>query len=311
MRKYFVTGFYLLIIGGILLLGGIVMGANRSVVWDHGFKVAQVKDETYPLSDFKNIYVESRDTNVNIKFGDRYKIHVSGDKSQTPTYKVKNNTLTVNGGAKKGRIGVDVLGHEDVTITIPMNKKLDNVNIRAANGNVRISDVTIENLIKTAKDMDYDSNMYITDATVNNVPKLNLYNAVLNLKNTKINNISLVSTEKSNINVSNATVSNASFNLDDSELNIKQSNLDSVKSMSNHSKVYLSKSTLMNYNKFHLYSKGSFHGKELTVDGVNLKSTDKGLVQYFDKNYGDNYQNKADSSNSLEVKSTNGSITIK
>jgi len=40
MRKYFVTGFYLIIVGGLLLLGGILMGANRSVVWDHGFKVS-------------------------------------------------------------------------------------------------------------------------------------------------------------------------------------------------------------------------------------------------------------------------------
>ena len=95
MRKYFVTGFYLLIVGGLLLLGGIVMGANRSVIWDHGFKVSQVKNETYPLSDFNNIYVETQDANVNIKLGDRYKIHIDGDKSQAPTYKVKNNTLTV------------------------------------------------------------------------------------------------------------------------------------------------------------------------------------------------------------------------
>lgn len=310
MRKYFVTGFYLLIIGGVLLLGGFVMGANRSVVWDHGFKVAQVKDETYPLSDFKNVYIESQDTNVNIKFGDRYKIHVDGDKSQTPTFKVKDDTLTVIGNNKKSRIGVDVLGHETVTITIPMNKELDNVNVRAANGSVRINDITIKNLVKTAKDMDYDSNMYITDATINNIPKLNLYNAVLNLKNSKINNITLVSTEKSNINISNATISNASLNLDDSELSVKQSNLDSVKSMANHSRIYLNKSVLMNNNKFHLYSKGSFHGKEITVDGVDLQ-TEKGLVQYFDKNYGDNYQSKADAANLLEVKSTTGSITIK
>src|SRR5699024_11133422 len=114
MRKYFVTGFYLLIIGGLLLLGGFLMGANRSVVWDHGFKVAQVLNETYPLADFKNIYVEGRDTNVNIKFGDRYKIHIDGDKSQAPTYTVKDQTLTVSGGQQKGRIGVDVLGNEEV-----------------------------------------------------------------------------------------------------------------------------------------------------------------------------------------------------
>jgi len=93
MRKYFVTGFYLIIVGGILLLGGILMGANRSVVWDHGFKVTQRVNETYPLSDFKNIYVEGRDTNVNLKLGDRYKIRIDGDKSQVPGYKVKGDTL--------------------------------------------------------------------------------------------------------------------------------------------------------------------------------------------------------------------------
>lgn len=310
MRKYFVTGFYLLIIGGLLLLGGFLMGANRSVVWDHGFKVAQVLDETYPLSDFKNIYVEGRDTNVNIKFGDRYKIHIDGDKSQAPNYSVKDQTLTVTGGPQKGRIGVDVLGNEEVTITIPMDKSLDDVNIRAANGNIHISDVTINNLVKSAKDMDYDSNMYLTDTTINHINKLNLYNASLGIKNSKIHNMNLVASSYSDISAKNSTITQSSFSMDESTLKIAQSNLDSIKSLSNQSKVSLTKTTLMNKNKFHLYSKGKFTGKGVVVDGLNLRTED-GIVRYFDKSYGNTYQNKVDSTNLLDVKATKGTIEIK
>ena len=226
MRKYFVTGFYLLVIGGILLLGGILLGANTSVVWDHGFKVAQKMDETYPLNSFKNVYVEGQDANVNFKLGDRYKIHIDGDKSQAPSYKVKKDTLTINGKKNNKHVGVNVLGHVKVTITIPMNKTLDNVNLRLANGTVNINDVTINNLVKTAKDMDYDANLYITDATINNLEKINLYDATFNVANSKINNMTLVASQYSDVIMKNSTLVKTSINLNESTLKVKQSNLD-------------------------------------------------------------------------------------
>lgn len=310
MRKYFVTGFYLLIIGGLLLLGGIIMGANRSVVWDHGFKVAQNVSETYPLSDFKNIYVEARYSNVNIKLGDRYKIYISGDKSQAASYKVKDGTLTVTGKENRGRVGIDVFGRQQITITIPMNKTLDNVNVRLADGSTHINDVTIDHLVKTAKDMDYDSNLYLTNATINNLDKINLYNATFDMNNSKVNNMSLIAAAYSNIKSENSTITKSSLSMDESKLNLKQSNLDSIKSLSNHSKIALSKSTLMNKNNFRIYSGGKFTGSGLTVDGLDL-TTEKGIVRYFDKSYGTSYQDKVDADNLLKVKATKGSITIK
>ncbi|WP_054642389.1 hypothetical protein [Companilactobacillus kimchii] len=89
MRKYFVTGFYLLIVGGLLLLGGFIMGGNKSVVWNHGFKIIQKIDETYPLSNFKNVYVEGRNTNVTFRLGDRYKIRIDGEKSSELLIRLK------------------------------------------------------------------------------------------------------------------------------------------------------------------------------------------------------------------------------
>ena len=310
MRKYFVTGFYMLIVGGILLLGGIVMGANRSVVWDHGFKVAQVENETYPLDDFKNIYVEDRDTNVTVKLGDRYKIHVDGDKSQTPKYKIKDGTLTVSGVNRKGHIGVDVFGREQVTITIPMNKTLDNVNVRLADGNIRINDVTINHLIKSTKDMDYDSNLYLSNTTVNNLDKVNLYNATLGIRNSKVNNMNLVASAHSDINTSNSTVTSSDISLDNSELSVKESNLDSMKASGTHSKVAIAKTTMMNKNDLKMYGTSKFTGSNLTVDGMDL-SLEKGVVRYFDKSYGTSYQNKIDATNLLDIKASKGSITIK
>jgi len=310
MRKYFVTGFYLLIIGGLLLLGGILMGANRSVVWDHGFKVAQVKNETYPLSDFDNIYVEGRDTDINIKFGDRYKIHIDGDRSQAPTYKVKDGTLTVTGSNKKGRIGVDVLGREKVTITIPMNKTLDNVNLRTANSKIHISDVTINSLVKTAKDMDYDADMSLSDVTVHNADKINLYNADMEMKNSNITNLSLTASAHSEIDAENTTLKNANINLDQSNLDIESSNIDSMKAFVNHGKVEFDKTTMMNKNLVRLFNTGRFTGEKLTVDGLKL-NTDKGIVRYFGKSYGTSFENKTDAANLLDVKATKGTITVK
>lgn len=310
MRKYFVTGFYLLIIGGILLLGGILLGANTSVVWDHGFKVAQKVDETYPLNNFKNVYVEGQDANVNFKLGDRYKIHIDGDKSQAPSYKVKKDTLTVNGKKNNKHIGVNVLGHVKVTITIPMNKTLDNVNLRLANGTVNINDVTINNLVKTAKDMDYDANLYITDATINNLEKINLYDATFNVANSKINNMTLVASQYSDVIMKNSTLVKTSINLNESTLKVKQSNLDTMNSLANHSRITMDKVVFMNKNDFRLFSNGHFTGSDVTADGLDLTTAD-GVVRVMDKNYGHEYQNKVDASNLLSVKATKGSITMK
>jgi len=310
MRKYFVTGFYLLIIGGILLLGGFVMGANRSVVWDHGFKTVQQIDETYPLSEFKNVYIEGRDTNVNLKLGDRYKIHIDGEKSSAPSYKIKDDTLTISGQERKGTVGVGVVGRQNVTITIPMNKTLDNVNVRLADGNVKMNDLTIDNLIKSAKDLDYDSNMYLSNVTVNNSDKVNLYNATLAMKNSKLNNVSLIASAYSNVKSDNSTITKSNFNLDESNLNIKKSNLDTLKSLANHSKINVSGTTLMNHNTFSMFGSGHFVAKELTVDGYDL-STDNSYVRYQDKNYGTNYQTRTDANNLLIVKTAKAPITIK
>lgn len=310
MRKYFVTGFYLLIIGGLLLLGGVLMGANRSVVWDHGFKVAQEKDETYPLADFKNVYVEGKDVDVSIRFGDRYKIHIAGDKSQAPTYKVKDDTLSVVGPEKKGSIGVDVLGHEKITITIPMNKKLDNVHLRTAKSNLQLNDVTINNLVKTAQDMDYDSNIALNDVTIHNAADITVYNAAFNAKNSNITNLNLAGSEYSTIKTDNTTIKDSHLNLDGSTLAIKQSNLDSMNAVVNHGKVNLTNTVLMNKNKFDLSNSSKFTGSNLTVDGLKL-ALDKGLVRCYNRNYGIQYENKADAANLLDVKGTKGTITIK
>ncbi|WP_195701337.1 DUF4097 family beta strand repeat-containing protein [Companilactobacillus futsaii] len=310
MRKYFVTGFYLLIVGGILLLGGILMGANRSVVWNHGFKVEQHINETYPLTDFKNVYVEGNDTNVNFKLGDRYKIHIDGDKSQMPSYRVKKDTLTVTGKKKNKHVGVDVLGRAKVTITIPMNKTLENVNLRLADSAIYINDVTIEHLIKTAKDMDYDAQLYIKDATINNLDKINLYDANFEATNSKINNMTLVASQYSDIVIKNSTLVKTSINLNESSLKVKQSNLDSMNSLANHSRITMDKVVYMNTNDFRIFSGGHFTGSDMTADGLDL-STDDGVIRYLDKDYGHEYQNKIDAGNLLRVKATKGSITIK
>ncbi|MQS98478.1 DUF4097 family beta strand repeat-containing protein [Companilactobacillus halodurans] len=311
MRKYFVTGFYLLIVGGILLLGGFLMGANRSVVWNHGFKVAQNVDETYPLEKFDNIYLDGRSANVNVRFGDRYKIHVDGDKSQAPTYKVKDGTLTVSANKQKNHIGVNVFGRESVTITIPMNKSLDNISINLADSNIHINDVTVSHLMKTAKDLDYDANLYLNDVTIKKLNKANFYNATFSTKNSKISDMTLSASDYSDFKADNTTFTRSNINLDESNLSLQESNLDSMNALINHGKVAISKSTLMNQNKFKLFNSGRFSGSSIMVDGMKL-STDRGIVRYFGKNYGNNYQNKIDSTNLLDVKAADkGLITIK
>ncbi|WP_334331790.1 DUF4097 family beta strand repeat-containing protein [Companilactobacillus sp. HBUAS59544] len=312
MRKYFVTGFYLLIVGGLLLLGGFIMGGNKSVVWNHGFQVVTKIDQTDPLNDFKNIYIEGKDMDVNIRLGDRYKIRMAGDKSSLPTHEQHDDTLTVTGQTQKNGtvgVGVDAINRAHVTITVPMDKSLNNVHIRLSNGYIRMNDVTIEDLVKSVKDMDYDSNIYMSDVTVNNVKKLNMYDTNLTLINTKLNNANIVANAYSRIEANNVTFLKSNINMDESDLIVKESNFDTLKAMANHSKISISKTTMMNKNEFRMYSSGRFNAKDLTVEGMNLTS-ENGYVRYNDKKQGETYQIKPDAQNLLTVVTTKAPITI-
>ncbi|WP_334352317.1 DUF4097 family beta strand repeat-containing protein [Companilactobacillus sp. HBUAS56257] len=312
MRKYFVTGFYLLIVGGLLLLGGFIMGGNKLVVWNHGFQVVTKIDQTDPLNDFKNIYIEGKDMDVNIRLGDRYKIRMAGDKSSLPTHEQHDDTLTVTGQTQKNGtvgVGVDAINRAHVTITVPMDKSLNNVHIRLSNGYIRMNDVTIEDLVKSVKDMDYDSNIYMSDVTVNNVKKLNMYDTNLTLINTKLNNANIVANAYSRIEANNVTFLKSNINMDESDLIVKESNFDTLKAMANHSKISISKTTMMNKNEFRMYSSGRFNAKDLTVEGMNLTS-ENGYVRYNDKKQGETYQIKSDAQNLLTVVTTKAPITI-
>src|SRR5699024_10136656 len=139
-----------------------------------------------------------------------------------------------------------------------------------ADGYIRMNDVTINNLVKSAKDLDYDSNVYLNDATINNIEKMNLYDATLTMKNSKISNANLVASAYSGIEANNSTILKSSFNLDESKMNIKQSNIDTLKSLANHSKINISKTTLMNHNEFRMFGSGHFVGSAISVEGMDL-----------------------------------------
>ena len=312
MRKYFVTGFYLLIVGGLLLLGGFIMGGNKSVVWNHGFQVVTKVDTTDPLNDFKNINLKGKDMDVSVRLGDRYKIRMTGDASSLPRHEQKGDTLTVTGQNQKNGtigIGVDAINRARVTITVPMDKALDNVHIRVSNGYIRMNDITIKNFVKSVKDMDYDSNIYMSDVTVDNVEKLNMYDTNLTLISTKLSNANIVANAYSRVEATNTTFLKSNINMDESDLIVKESNLDTLKAMANHSKISISKTTMMNKNEFRMYSSGKFNAQDLTVEGMDLTS-ENGYVRYDDKKQGETYQIKPDAQNLLTVVTTKAPITI-
>jgi hypothetical protein len=237
---------------------------------------------------------------------------MAGDKSSLPTHEQHDDTLTVTGQTQKNGtvgVGVDAINRAHVTITVPMDKSLNNVHIRLSNGYIRMNDVTIEDLVKSVKDMDYDSNIYMSDVTVNNVKKLNMYDTNLTLINTKLNNANIVANAYSRIEANNVTFLKSNINMDESDLIVKESNFDTLKAMANHSKISISKTTMMNKNEFRMYSSGRFNAKDLTVEGMNLTS-ENGYVRYNDKKQGETYQIKPDAQNLLTVVTTKAPITI-
>src|SRR5699024_3705626 len=104
----------------------------------------------------------------------------------------------------------------------------------------------------------------------------------------------------SRVEATNTTFLKSNINMDESDLIVKESNFDTLKAMANHSKISISKTTMMNKNEFRMYSSGKFNAQDLTVEGMDLTS-ENGYVRYDDKKQGETYQIKPDAQNLLTV----------
>ena len=309
MRKYFVTGLYLIIIGAILLGGGMVMGAQKTILWDHGFKISKSVDKTESLSKFDKIKVDSQAYSVNIESGDRYKIQIVGDELRDSDYYVSDGTLHVTGnkyGKYKDIIGVSSNDNPHITITVPTGSKLKELNVNMNMLSMDVNGANIDNLVINSGS---DGFLNFVDSQIKNAKNIELDSSDLEFQQTDIENFELNESTNSQLEFIESNINNSKIKSRNIDLSIYKGILDNLTVESRNGSTKIKQSTVKGKNIFKMRS-GTFTANGTNTDGLDL-STVNGNIKYYGDSQGTSYQHNQDSENLLKVETTNGSIEIK
>ncbi|WP_125764915.1 DUF4097 family beta strand repeat-containing protein [Companilactobacillus hulinensis] len=309
MRKYFVTGLYLIIIGAILLGGGLVMGAQKTILWDHGFKISKSVDKTDDLSKFDRIKVDSQAYSVNIESGDRYKIQIVGDELRDSDYYVADGTLHITGnkyGKYKDIIGVSSSDNPHITITVPTGAKLKELNVNMNQLGMDVNGANIDNLVINGGSA---GSLNFVDSQIKNAKNIELDSSYLEFQQTDIDNFELNESSNSQLEFIESNINNSKIKSRNIDLSIYKGILNNLTVESRNGSTKISQSTVKGKNIFKMRS-GSFTAKGTSTDGLDL-STVNGNIKYYGESQGTSYQHDQDSENLLKVETTNGSVEIK
>ncbi|MFD1417430.1 DUF4097 family beta strand repeat-containing protein [Companilactobacillus keshanensis] len=308
MRKYFVTGFYLLVLGAILCVGGFLGGGMKMVAWDHGFKISEKVNETTSLKKFSKVKVKGKNVEVRVQKGSNYSIHVVGDKLQAPTYEVKNDTLVVTG--HKRRAAVDWNGRgENVVITVPKKASLKKMHFDLADGNVRLRNLKIDKLTKSDKHWNSDAAIYLDNVTVTekNDSKFFLDYGYIQIKDSTINNLNFVADNDTIVDIKNSTLNNYKFNMSDSKLKVANSTLNGGSVHMDDGHVHLHYDDIKGTNDYTLTDESTLKTESGKMDGVDLNAK---VIDYFGERKDGTYQSNPNSENLLKVNATDGTIHV-
>ncbi|MQS89523.1 DUF4097 domain-containing protein [Lactobacillus salsicarnum] len=308
MRKYLVTGLYLLIIGVVLAVGGHMMGASKTVVWHHGFQVSKSVDTTKSVGKFSKIEADTEISNIKVKSGDKFQVQVVGDQFSKAEYKIKDDTLVVSEKyLDSGHVGVS--SDHKIVVTIPKGTQLENVDLTMGDSNARLVHIDTKNLKVHSNDDDIGL-LALNSVKVTDSAEVNLNHARLWINKSHLNNLKMLTDSSTNINIIKSTISNSKLDLHQGYLDIEDSVLENNTISMSQGRVELEESQIHGINGFDL-EQGQFEAEKVNTDGLDL-STKNGEIEYLDSKKNErSFQNNPDAGNLLRVSSTQGKIVIK
>ncbi|MFC6322714.1 DUF4097 family beta strand repeat-containing protein [Companilactobacillus baiquanensis] len=309
MRKYFVTGFYLLVLGAILCVGGYLTGGMKMVAWDHGFKISQKIDETESVKSFSKVKVNGKNVSVRIEKGNKYSVRILGDKLQLPTYEVNKDTLIITGHKRKAAVDWDGRG-ERVIVTVPKKESLKRMHVNLSEGNVRLRNLTIKKFTKSNKYWNSDASIYLDNVTITEQQgsKFLFDDGYIRIKDSTINNLNFEANDDSVIDIKNSTLNNYKFEMSESNLKIANSKLNGGSINMDDGHIHLQVVTIKGTNDYILTDESTFRSESGNMDGVDFSANN---INYFGEKKDNNYQSNPNSENLLKVNATDGSIRVR
>jgi hypothetical protein len=243
-----------------------------------------------------------------LKKGDKYQVHVSGDKVQLPKYNVRNGVLNITGNGKRVSISDN---QEKIVVTVPDNVKLDKVHVASVDSSIKIQNITLKKLSKSSQYLDDEATISLDNVTVDNAENMFMHDDYIKINNSTINKLHLQNGDDSAAVISNSTLNDYQISTDGANVRIENSHLNKGDSFISDGHLVINNTEILGVNDFNLTNESHITTQGLQVKGYDL-STNTGSINYLGTNYSkSSYQTNTDAADILRIKSTNGSINIK
>ncbi|GAX04413.1 hypothetical protein IWT140_02051 [Secundilactobacillus pentosiphilus] len=149
MKKTFITGIIILIIGGIMLAIGIGQGGIKSIYWDNGLKTDQSTSYSREIKNVDTINIEGSNYGpIAIHRGNVAKVAVHAQKSNQIKTHLSGHALTISGHSRThfmfGDFSIDN-GSQTIDVTVPKKTQIKTIDNRGEMS-LHVTDLTVKNL---------------------------------------------------------------------------------------------------------------------------------------------------------------------
>ena len=212
------------ICGVIMIALGISLGASTCMYWDgNGLHLTESTPRvTQALGAFKNIEVSTRDTEIEIIYGDEFSIEYYQG-ARNPVVRLEGDRLSITQESTGFYInfGFTFYRTDTIKITLPHGAGLESCNIGVDNGQVKIVGQSAEKL--TVK---VDNGRVVFSQIDSTYADISCSNGSLEMHETNAGFLG-AALENGNISGSNITASNFKLSLDNGRVGIQSVKLES------------------------------------------------------------------------------------
>lgn len=130
-------------IGGVMMAGSYMSGANLNVAWHDGPKVVKIKhiNKTFAGQDIKQLRVTNDNNYVEIKRGTEWRVKMTTINANMST-QLRDGVLTVH-ATDQDNVMTTMSYDPAVTITVPDGVKLDKLDLTSENGGISVKGLAV------------------------------------------------------------------------------------------------------------------------------------------------------------------------
>lgn len=150
LKHFLLIGTGFMLFGGILVAGTYTAGAQKTIVWENGPKLLDMKEHTekFKANEIKNLVIQAENQEINIRQGLDFEVTTQYEKSDEPKVVLKDETLSIRAKGKQEypmQISLEDT-HPEITITVPKEISLSDITIESSNNRLTMTDITAKNL---------------------------------------------------------------------------------------------------------------------------------------------------------------------